>query len=476
MSHLIVFTHQRWNFVRRRTHHLMDRMARRFHVHVVEAPVRHDGPAQLLCQRESGRVEVLVPLLPFAPSASRPGQEPGAFDADTMPVVRRLLAEHFGARGIVTPAVAWTTTPDAWPLVVAMNARAVVYDSADPARTVGLDDGGDAGDAGDASDAVPGFSSSEAALLRAADLVFAGGPSMMERVRALHPEAVCLPSAVDADHFAPHRQASNGAEHEAAVALHRGFDGPRLGYYGVIDDRLDLGLVAALADAHPEWHVVMAGPVEGLDAARLPQRPNLHWLGRQPYARLPHLLAQWDLAFLPYAVDARTRCVHPTQALEYEAAERPVVSTPLPDMRALHADTVRFATDRASFVAACDELLHEPPAARERRATDMMCAASSMTWDRTAQVVVGLLGQVLAQRPLRPIALPRRPRADEPAHLSEAREFHPSVPVATVVAGPARTPASTGTDAASTPVAGARPTRASRLARVRALAAQVALH
>ena len=194
----------------------------------------------------------------------------------------------------------------------------------------------------------------------------------------------------------------------------------------MIDERLDLSLIAAVADARPDWHLVMAGPVEGLSPEQLPQRPNLHWIGRQPYERLPHLLAQWDVALLPYAVNARTRGLNPTQALEYMAAEKPVVSTALPDVRALHADTVSIAADRMDFIAACDELLGENAAARQRRITDMTYAASSMSWERTAQAVGVLLSKALALHPARPASTMRRPIPIEMGRPLPGREPVPA--------------------------------------------------
>lgn len=388
MSQLLVFTHQRWNFVRRRTQHLLGRMSRRFHVLVVETPVAHDGPPQLLRQRLTSRLDVLVPLLPASLAA-------GGFDGPALPVLRALLAEQVQAGQLTSSPVVWSTTPRAQPLLATLDPRAVVYDCVE--------------DVDEAADATPAQVEMHRALLRRADLVFAGGPSLYERLRPLNRNVFCLPSAVDADRFAPHRLALDGPEHRAAAQLHAGMTGPRLGFYGVIDDRVDLGLVAALADARPDWQLVMAGPVEGLDPDVLPQRPNLHWLGRQPYDRLPYLLAQWDLALLPYAGGARTRCLNPTQALEYMAAEKPVVATALPDLRSMHADTMALAADRMAFVAACDELLGEPAAARQRRVTDMTYAAASMSWDRTAQAVVVLLSKALALHPVRPASTARRP-------------------------------------------------------------------
>jgi glycosyltransferase involved in cell wall biosynthesis len=237
----------------------------------------------------------------------------------------------------------------------------------------------------------------ESALMREAHLVFTGGPSLFEARRDLHPSVHCFPSAVDAAHFSPAHLDLDGDHARAATALQGGLRRPRLGFFGVIDERLDLELVATVADHHPEWAVVMAGPVVKIDPALLPQRPNIHWLGMQPYARLPYLLAGWDLCLMPFALNEATRFISPTKTLEYMAADKPVVSTPVRDVIWLYGAAVVIAPAPLPFVQACERVLDETAAERCVRNSEMLNAVSMYSWQRTAEAMDGLLQAALRQ-------------------------------------------------------------------------------
>jgi len=236
--------------------------------------------------------------------------------------------------------------------------------------------------------------------LKIADLVVTGGPRLYEAKRDANPNVLCLPSAVDAAHFAPERLDSYNPAAAQAQALQGALPHPRLGFFGVIDERLDAALVARLADAHPSWQIVMAGPVVKIDPATLPRRPNIHWLGLQPYARLPYLLAGWDVALMPFALNEATRFISPTKTLEYMAGEKPVVSTAVTDVIALYGSLVEVAHSPAGFVRACEAVLGESVERRCARALDMLTTVSTQSWDRTADVVHRLVTAAL-QRALR---------------------------------------------------------------------------
>jgi hypothetical protein len=135
-----------------------------------------------------------------------------------------------------------------------------------------------------------------------------------------------------------------------------------------------------------------------LDPLALPQRPNIHWLGQQPYARLPHLLAGWDLALIPFALTDATAALSPTMTLEYLAGEKPVVSTPLRDVARLHGHVVRLANGLLDFVAACEDTLAETPRQRSRRVMEMLTTVSTLSWDRTAAAMHTLIEQARAER------------------------------------------------------------------------------
>ena len=174
-----------------------------------------------------------------------------------------------------------------------------------------------------------------------ADLVLTGGPSLHHSKRKRHANVHCFSSSVDAAHFAP-GIGNQIPDHPAQASLAN----PGLGYCGVIDERIELELIAALADAHPEWQMVMVGSVVKISQEKLPRRSNIHWLGQQRYEDLPHFMAGWDVCLLPFAVNDATRFISPTKTLEYMAAERPSVSTCIRDVAEPMGMWLRLPTRR----------------------------------------------------------------------------------------------------------------------------------
>lgn len=381
MTHLIVLSHLRWGFVYQRPQHLLSRLARDYHVHFVEEPVHFDGPARIDSTTQGNNLEVLCPRT----AVKSPG-----FHDDQLAVLRPLLADYLHERGIDDYLV-WFYTPMALPLLSALHPRAVIYDCMDELSAF--------------KDAPRQLRQRESALLRLAGAVFTGGPSLYESKRTLHPNVYCLPSAVDAAHYSPANLDPQSADALAAEELHAGIAHPRLGFFGVSDERLDLQLLAAVADAQPDWQLVMVGPVVKIDPANLPQRANIHWLGMQSYQRLPHLIAEWDVCLMPFAMNEATRFISPTKTLEYMAAEKPVVSTPVPDVVGLYGDVVSIARTPDEFVAACAELLAQSEQKRRQHIVGMLNKVWQVSWDRSAEKVFEVLAEELKKPPTSMAAL-----------------------------------------------------------------------
>jgi UDP-galactopyranose mutase len=381
MPHLIVFSHLRWNFVYQRPQHLLSRLAKHHEVLFVEEPMREEGTPWLEASEGAPGVTVLKPHTAI---------DAGGFHDDQLPVLRPLIAEYLRDKGI-TDYIVWFYTPMALPLLAELNPRAVVYDCMDELAAF--------------KGAPKQLRQREAALMKAADVVLTGGPSLYEAKRTLHDNVLCLPSAVDAQHYSPQFAATRIEAMLKAEELQGRIPGPRLGFFGVIDERLDIDLVAAVADADPDWQVVMVGPVVKIDPARLPQRPNIHWLGQQPYALLPQLVADWDVCMLPFALNESTRFISPTKTLEYMAAEKPIVSTAVHDVVAMYGDVVRIGQDPAGFIEGCRWALSETAAKRTERITEMLSTVARYSWDNAAASVRDALEKVLDASPL--------PEADE---------------------------------------------------------------
>jgi len=400
MPHLIVFSHLRWNFVYQRPQHLVSRLARHYPVLFVEEPV-HGAEARIECASPAEGVQVLRPHTPV---------DAAGFHDDQLPVLRPLVAEYLREHGI-DDYIVWFYTPMALPLLAELQPRAVVYDCMDELSAF--------------KDAPRQLHQREAALLKSAHLVLAGGPSLFEAKRALHPNVLCLPSAVDAQHYAPQIATSKIELMLRAEQVQGRIPGPRLGFFGVIDERLDTRLLAAVADAERDWQVVMVGPVLKIDPDQLPRRPNIHWLGQQPYQLLPQLVADWDVCLLPFALNESTRYISPTKTLEYMAAEKPIVSTPVHDVVAMYGDVVRIGAGAASFIDACRWALSETPYKRAERIGEMLATVSRFSWDNTARCVHEAIESALRSRPV-PLALPLAAQP-QPAAATTPRKLRPVV-------------------------------------------------
>jgi len=363
MRHLIVFCHLRWDFVLQRPQHLLTRLARSYPVSMVEEPVAGEGPARFERITPQPGIEVLRAHIPGA------GQ---GFADDQFETLKDLLHDHLRQHAI-DDYVVWFYTPMALPLLEGLRPKAVVYDCMDELSAF--------------KNAPVQLHRREAALLEVADVVFTGGPSLYAAKRDRHPHVLCLPSAVDAQHFSRERALADSEGMRRAGELQGAIPAPRLGFFGVIDERLDLELVEHVAVADPLWQLVMVGPVVKISADELPQRPNIHWLGQQSYQFLPQLVAGWDVCLLPFALNESTRFISPTKTLEYLAAEKPVVSTPVRDVSVLYGQDVRIADGKASFVQACRDALAESPEDRLQRIRKAALTVASYSWDNTAETM-----------------------------------------------------------------------------------------
>ncbi len=278
---------------------------------------------------------------------------------------RALLDMHIAVTG--TPNVLWYYTPLA--LEFSSHLRGTrVYDCMDELSMF--------------AGAPPQLRRMENELLKIADVVFTGGRSLYYSKRRLHANVHCFPSAVDAEHFAPRDRAEPGEL--AAVGR------PRIGFYGVLDERLDSAYVAALAQLLPQWHLVLVGPVVKIDPNALPQAGNIHYVGMQPYEKLPALLEHWDIAMLPFALNDATRFISPTKTLEYLAAGKRVISTPIADVVDPYGTegVVEIAETPSKAAALVNEIAGKPSARWRAKARQIVAQNS---WDST---VSGMRAQI----------------------------------------------------------------------------------
>jgi len=358
----VCFSHLRWNFVFQRPQHLMTRWARDRRVFFVEEPMFRPDVEPGLQVDASGPVIVVTPLLC------------DGLDSELqLSALRRLIDELFTSYSI-SEYVLWYYTPMALAFSDHLTPQAVIYDCMDELSAF--------------KDAPAVLKVREAELMRRASLVLTGGQTLYEAKRHLHRNIHPFPSSVDATHFAQARRISVDPPDQADIPR------PRLGFFGVIDERMDLALLEGVARARPDWHIVMLGPVVKIDPASLPTRPNIHYLGTKRYEDLPQYVAGWDVALLPFARNESTRYISPTKTPEYLAAGKPVVSTSIRDVVRPYAQQrlVRIADDPLRFTRACAAAMAED---RVRRITRADAFLRQTSWDGTWIRIRTLLEQVL---------------------------------------------------------------------------------
>lgn len=369
MPTILVFSHLRWNFVYQRPQHLLSRLASNYRILFMEEPMHLADDNFLESFSPCANLEV---LRPHARSAAV------GFHDEHIPVLDKLLKGYLAEHGIDDYLV-WMYTPMALSLLPKLNPKAVIYDCMDELSAF--------------KNAPAQLIEREQALFKVADLVFTGGPSLYQSKRTQHGNVHCFASSVDAAHYAPkniHEKDNDldkNVDHPAQSAIPH----PRLGYFGVIDERIDIDLISALADADPQWQIVLVGPIAKIEPETLPQRPNIHWLGQKTYGDLPSLIAGWDVCLLPFALNESTRFISPTKTLEYMAAERAAVSTPIKDVVEPYGHVVKIAATHEAFIQACAELLAEPAEARAQRINTMREIVAGTSWDKTAQAMHALI-------------------------------------------------------------------------------------
>ena len=367
---LICFSHLRWDFVFQRPQHLMCRFARDMQVVYWEEPiVVAAGETPTLQVREAENCIGLKIVVPHLPEGL---DMPEAEEA-----LRGLLDGFLPSLG--QPRVAWYYTPMMLPFSRHIGADVVVFDAMDELSKFKF--------------APPVLLKLEQELIDLADLVFTGGSSLYEAKKDRHHSVHCFPSSVDRMHFAKARARQFDPADQDDLPR------PRLGFYGVIDERFDIDLLGEVAAMRPDWSFVMVGPVVKISEDDLPKRGNIHYLGGKTYAQLPAYLSGWDVALMPFAMNESTEFISPTKTPEYLAGGKPVVSTPIRDVVRHYGqlEGVRIASGAENFIAECEAALALAHGSREWLAeADLML--SSQSWDTTQARMAGLIADVLGER------------------------------------------------------------------------------
>jgi len=374
-SHLpiIVHSHLRWDFVWQRPQQILSRLASHHRVAFIEEPLLHDEDTQLAITEAAPNIVRIVPMLRHGESADTDDQ-----CARILPHLQCAFREHPLLSGRFEQVIQWFYSPSVAPSFLGrFDAAAVVYDCMDELTKFRY--------------AHADLAQREAALLAAADVVFTGGYQLFTRKSKHHGNVHFYGCGVDSDHYAKAQSAGTKVPADV-VDLAR----PVLGYFGVIDERLDYELLDELATAFDGGSVVMIGPVAKVDPATLPRRSNLHWLGQRAYDDLPAYVKAFNACLMPFALNEATENINPTKTLEYMAAGKPVVSTAVADVVRHFTPIVQVAKSRDEFIRLAAQACVAPDAGLIARGIERARAAS---WEAMVEAMRGrMLSAVRARR------------------------------------------------------------------------------
>jgi UDP-galactopyranose mutase len=361
---LICLSHLRWNFVWQRPQHLLTRFAKGRRVFFVEEPIVTDDPnARLDVSTHESGVKVVVPHVSVSEWQAGEGES----------VLRQLFDQLFIAQDI-KDYFFWYYTPMAFEWTKHQNPQAIVYDCMDELSAF--------------KNAHPQLIEREKEIFKVADLVFTGGQSIFEAKRDQHKRVFAFPSSIEVEHFGKAREITEEPVDQKSIPH------PRLGFIGVIDERLDIELVGQIAALKPEWQFIMVGPVVKISQDELPKAANIHYLGGKQYDELPNYLAGWDVALLPFALNDSTKYISPTKTPEYLAAGLPVVSTPIRDVVRPYGEMgmVHIADTPQGFVQSCESALSENKDDRLKKVDEFL---SHSSWDQTQKQMADLIDEVI---------------------------------------------------------------------------------
>jgi UDP-galactopyranose mutase len=359
---LICFSHLRWNFVYQRPQHLMSRFAKQRRVFFFEEPV-YDAPSQYneIFDDPVAGVCVVTPHI--------------TSDTENVSDALRHLLDMFMASMNIKNYVTWYYTPLSYAFSLHLKPALLVYDCMDELSSFKF--------------AAPELKDWEQKLFSKADIVFTGGMHLYEAKKKFHSNIYGVPSGIDIKHFKQTRKFTRDPIDQESIPH------PRIGFYGVIDERFNIELLRSVAEQRPDWHFVVIGPTAKIDPASLPTNRNIHFIGMRDYKELPDYLAGWDIAMMPFELNEATKYISPTKTPEFLAAGKPVVSTSIHDVVHPYADkkVVSIADTPDEFVAAIEQYLSTERS--KRWLSEVGALLETMSWDDIWKRMNDLMSQTI---------------------------------------------------------------------------------
>ncbi len=369
---LVCFSHLRWSFVFQRPQHLLSRFVKHFRVFYIEETIFNDEPDKIIIKKSDENVWVITPTVHHFGTEGEMRQRQ-----------KNLLSNLFEVAAIKN-YVFWYYTPMPISISEHLDPKLIVYDCMDELSTF--------------KSAPACLKEREEELMSRADVVFTGGNTLYEAKKHLHKNIHPFPSSIDKEHFSQARTRSEEPFDQAGIPH------PRIGFFGVIDERMDIDLVAKVAFEKPEWHFVMIGPIVKINRDHLPTHQNIHYLGSKSYTELPNYLAGWDIAMIPFAKNESTRFISPTKTPEYLAAGKPVISTSIQDVVAPYGNNglVYIADTPEEFIKSAEFELSKVDRNEWLKKVDSFLLENS--WDKTWRNMMSLIMKELKRKSLEPVS------------------------------------------------------------------------
>lgn len=353
-KNLLCFSHLRWDFVFQRPQHLLTRFAEEQNVYFLEEPhFDSSGEDHFTIEKRGANLTLLIPHL----STDKPAQQVSA-------AMKKLVSAYLHDADL-SDWVFWYYTPMALSYAEHLKPAIVVFDCMDELSAFDF--------------APKELVEMEKRLMKLADVVFTGGHSLYEAKKAFHHNIFPFPSSIDRAHFGTARSTRQEPADQA------GIKGIKLGFFGVIDERFDIELIADVARQRPEWQLMLLGPVVKISAEILPQGENIHYLGQKSYQQLPEYISGWDIALIPFKLNESTRYISPTKTPEYLAGGVRVVSTPIRDVIKPYGieKLVSIAGQADEFIMAVEQQLKEQREHQKAWLTKVDAFLKDKSWDHT---------------------------------------------------------------------------------------------
>jgi glycosyltransferase involved in cell wall biosynthesis len=350
-KNLLCFSHLRWDFVYQRPQHLLSRFAKDANVYFIEEPIFGGETDSFSLSMREDRLYVIVPHLRHRE------------DASEVNAILSTLLDKLLTTIDIEECTFWYYTPMALSFTDKYKPKLIIYDCMDELSAFKF--------------APPEMIALEKKLLAKADLVFTGGHSLYEAKKQQHSNILPYPSSIEKEHFAKARVKTIESRDQLTIK------GPKIGFYGVIDERFDIELIGQIAEQRPDWQIILIGPIVKINQDLLPKNANIHYMGQRSYKELPQYLAGWDVAMIPFLLNESTRFISPTKTPEYLAAGIPVVSSPIRDVVKPYGikKLVHICSTCEEFIHAIDAELNKECKKSWLKEVDSFL--KNLSWDET---------------------------------------------------------------------------------------------